>query len=85
VATSNLANSPDSNNPQEQQYEGRLIERLTELVEDASQPKPPQPAPVIIPTEQQKKANEHSLLELWYLGDRLAENYFCGSVRKGRC
>lgn len=92
MATPTLANSPELHPlfkdilrpfaPQsERQYDGKLIEGLTDLVEDVSKPKPPQSdgfsIPDSIPTdEQRRERNAAMLLELWKLGEEMGKQAF---------
>jgi hypothetical protein len=64
MATPTLAKSHES----DRQQDGRLIERLTDLVEKVQKPKPPAPAPSGEPRQQ----DVAMLLDLMALGEKMA-------------
>lgn len=69
MATSTLANSPQSDCP----YDGNLIDELVDTVERVQQPKPPQSAPE--PDNSQDKIrdqNARMLIALWKQGEQMA-------------
>jgi hypothetical protein len=68
MATPTLAKSPT---PEFPQHQGTTIEELERLVENVSQPKPPQPAPA--PVTDPREQNAAILLDLWQQGERWAE------------
>lgn len=81
MATPTLANSPHSHDPQpDPVFNGEIIGKLTDLVENVSRPKPLQPdlsTTIITPTDDERRErNAAMLLELWALGERMAAQAF---------
>lgn len=70
MATSTLANSPST-----PEFDGRLIEDLTDLAPDPEQPKPPQPDPrfsITTPTDEERRERNAAMLNtIWALGESL--------------
>ncbi len=71
MATPSLAKSPA---PEFPQHDGSTIDRITELVERVSEPKPPQSAPA--PIADPRERNAAMLLDLWQQGERWTAQAF---------